>query len=50
MNYYYYYYYYYFYKYEHNDKVITRMTSHLKDGKPSVVALFFGNLPGLFGL
>ena len=36
-------------KNEHSDKVVTRMTSHREDDKP-LVALFYGNLPGLFGL
>ena len=39
---------------EHSDKAVTKMTSHsldnAKDGEPLIVALFYGNLPGLFGL
>ena len=39
---------------EHSDKAVTRMTSQSldnpEDGEPLVVALFYGNLPGLFGL
>ena len=41
-------------KIEHGDKVVTRMTSHAlddpEDGESSVVALFYGSLPDLFGL